>query len=129
EPERERDLIRAEHDRALADLETGKRLVAELQWQLPQASANECAPPPRVQQREVDPEVLLPGPHRAVAQRAPTRRPAWAPGGGRGRPGGCERRGAPAPPRRGGGLARGAGRPGVAAVAGGRRAKPSGRAG
>ncbi|HTF87255.1 MAG TPA: PAS domain-containing protein, partial [Planctomycetota bacterium] len=67
EHERERDFVRAEHHRALADLETSKDLaVAELRAQLAETAAEQGRLAARVEEHELARDRLIAEHHRAV---------------------------------------------------------------
>src|SRR6185503_8126659 len=71
-------LIRDEHNRALADLETGIRMVAELRSQLSQASAEQGRLAALVQEHEVARDHLIAEHHRALDDVETSRREALA---------------------------------------------------
>jgi hypothetical protein len=79
EQKRERDLMRAEHHRALTDLKTGNGLaLAELRSQLAQTSAEQGRQAARVDEHELAHDSLIAAHHRAIADMETGKRDALA---------------------------------------------------
>jgi len=79
EQKRERDLVRAEHHRALTDLKTSNGVaLAELRWQLAQTSAEQGRQAARADEHELAHDYLIAEHHRAIADMETGKREALA---------------------------------------------------